>query len=74
MMFYDIMGKVRLKEEGKKENVYLRGLEPVFQRVILRRNLMILNHMFMNMVSIPVEKRQGGQTYMIAGREEQLHS
>ena len=68
------MGKARLKEEGKKENVYLSGLEPVFQRVILRRNLMILNQMFMNMDSTPFVKRQGVQMYMIAGREEQLHS
>ena len=68
------MGKARLKEEGKKENVYLSGLVPVFQRVILRRNLMILNQMFMNMDSTPFAKRQGVQMYMIAGREEQLHS
>ena len=68
------MGKVRLKEEGRKENVFLNGLEPVFQLVILRRNLMILNQMFMNMDSTPFVKRQGVQTYMIAGREEQLHS
>lgn len=68
------MGKARLKEEGKKENVYLSGLEPVFQRVILRRNLMILNQMFMNMDSTPFVKKQGVQTYTIAGREEQLHS
>ena len=68
------MGKARLKEEGKKENVYLSGLEPVFQRVILRRNLMILNQMFMNMDSTPFVKRQGVQMYMIVGREEQLHS
>ncbi len=32
------MGKARLKEGGKKENVYLSGLEPVFQRAIPRRN------------------------------------
>ena len=63
------MEKVLLKEERKKENVYLNGLGLPFRLALNKENLTILKLMYMNMDYIQFVKKRSALMSMTVGPE-----
>ena len=63
------MEKVLLKEERKKENVYLNGLGLPFRLALHKENLTILKLMYMNMDYIQFVKKRSALMSMTVGPE-----
>ena len=64
------MEKVLLKEERKKENVYLNGLGLPFRLALHKENLTILKPMYMSTGYIQFVKKRSALMSMTVGLEE----